>query len=100
MRIDREKAEAGKQLGPCGVSEKHKENTPLPLVLVSKGAAVKNLNKLFQNKALQFFLCSLTSSPMSLKFTTSVGSGVLVGAACSLISRLAEEQESDGADLS
>lgn len=60
---------------------------------------MKNLNNLFQNKALQFFLYSLTSSPMSLKFTISIGSGGFFGVVCFLISRLAEEQESDGADL-
>lgn len=61
---------------------------------------MKNLNNLSQNKALEFFLYSLTGSPMSLKFTMSVSSGFLFGVVCSLISRLAKEQESDGADLS
>lgn len=37
---------------------------------------------------------------MSLEFTMSVSLGFFVGVVCALISRLAEEQQSDGADSS
>lgn len=57
---------------------------------------MKNLNNLLQNKALRFFLYSLAGSPMSIKFTMSVSPGFLIGVVCSLISRLAKEQETDG----
>jgi len=70
--MDRKKAEAGNRYQCDLLLRSIKKTVCFFSSSFLREPAVKNLNNLFQNKALQFFLYSVTSSPVSLKFTMSI----------------------------